>query len=281
MALRVGPMHPVTRRVSRRLVAWGAALLVTLVAAAPARAQVSTFDLSGTVSDDQGGVLPGVTVTVRNEETGISRSAVTDSAGLYYFAALPPQGTWELSAELAGFGTQRRSGLRFSANTKAIVNLALSVGGLAETVTVVAEQQLLDTGSAMVALRVTNEQIRELPLVGRDFLDLALMGAGVSDVASGAPAGAHGADDQRHLFALYRVSARRLRQHARPARRAESRRVDRRHLRVQRADQSVLRRVRPVDVGHRVGDHQERHQPVQRQRFPLRPARAPGTRATG
>ena len=81
MAVRVGPMSPVRRCVSRRLAVWCAALVVALVAAAPARAQVSTFDLSGTISDDQGGVLPGVTVTARNEETGTTRSAVTDAAG--------------------------------------------------------------------------------------------------------------------------------------------------------------------------------------------------------
>jgi hypothetical protein len=167
-----------------------AAALLVGVAAGPVAAQVSTFDLSGTVTDAQGGVLPGVNVTVRNEETGSTRSAVTDAAGLYYFAALPPQGSWEIAAELSGFGTQRRSALRFQANTKPVVNLVMSVGSVAETVTVVGQQQLLDTGQAMVALRVTTEQIRELPLVGRDFLDLALMGAGVSDVASGAPAGA-------------------------------------------------------------------------------------------
>ena len=94
------------------------ALALTLVPLSPASAQVSTFDLSGTVKDDQGGVLPGVTVTVRNEQTGTTRAVVTDQVGLYYFAALPPQGTWALSIELTGFTTQRREGLRFAANTK-------------------------------------------------------------------------------------------------------------------------------------------------------------------
>ena len=70
------------------------ALVVAVLPMASAEAQVSTFDLSGTVKDDQGGVLPGVTVTVRNEETGLTRTVVTDQVGLYYFAALPPQGTW-------------------------------------------------------------------------------------------------------------------------------------------------------------------------------------------
>src|SRR5690606_30685852 len=88
-------------------------LLLTAASITHASAQVSTFDLSGTVRDDQGGVLPGVTVTMRNEATGVNRMVVTDAAGQYYFAALPPQGTWSLTMELSGFSTHRREGLRF------------------------------------------------------------------------------------------------------------------------------------------------------------------------
>jgi outer membrane receptor protein involved in Fe transport len=165
------------------------ALVLALLPIASVEAQVSTFDLSGTIKDDQGGVLPGVNVTVRNAETGLSRTVVTDQAGLYYFAALPPQGTWSLTVELTGFTTNRREGLRFAANTKPIINVSLAVGNLTETVTVVGEAALLDTGQAMKAMSITQEQIAELPLVGRDFLDLALMGSGVSDVATGAVAG--------------------------------------------------------------------------------------------
>ncbi|HUE90159.1 MAG TPA: TonB-dependent receptor [Vicinamibacterales bacterium] len=157
---------------------------------ANAAAQVSTFDLSGTVRDAQGGVLPGVTVSVRNEETGVSRVVVSDEAGSYYFAALPPQGSWALSFDLAGFSPQRRTGLKFAANTKPVINATLTVGALEETVTVVGDRVLLDTGQAMLALRVSEEQIQELPLIGRDFLDLALMGSGVTEVATGAVAGA-------------------------------------------------------------------------------------------
>jgi outer membrane receptor protein involved in Fe transport len=170
-----------------QIVCLAVALLGALIS--PGEAQVSTFDLSGTVKDDQGGVLPGVSVTVRNEETGVTRTAVTDAVGLYYFAALPPQGSWNLVVELTGFTTHRREGLRFAANTKPIINVNLSVGSLTETVTVVGETALLDTGQAMKALSISQEQIQELPLIGRDFLDLALMGSGISDVATGAVAG--------------------------------------------------------------------------------------------
>jgi hypothetical protein len=166
------------------------ALFIGHVSFGAAAAQVSTFDLSGTVRDDQGGVLPGVTVTARNEQTGFTRTVVTDEVGLYYLAALPPQGIWTVTFELGGFTTQRRDGLRFAANTKPVLNIALSVGSLEETVTVVGDRVLLDTGQAMLALSISQEQIQELPLIGRDFLDLALMGSGVTDVATGAVAGA-------------------------------------------------------------------------------------------
>src|SRR3954467_8319572 len=70
------------------------------VSATPLRAQVSTFDLSGVIKDEQGAVLPGVTVTMRNEATGLTRSVASGVNGNYYFANLPPQGTWELTTDL-------------------------------------------------------------------------------------------------------------------------------------------------------------------------------------
>src|SRR5262245_42323381 len=90
----------------RRLRILGVALALALAPLSRAQAQTSTFDLSGTVKDDQGGVLPGATVTARNEQTGTVRTVVTDQTGLYYLAALPPQGSWDLSVELSGFTTQ-------------------------------------------------------------------------------------------------------------------------------------------------------------------------------
>ena len=152
----------------------------------------------------------------------------------------------------------------------------MSVGSVAETVTVVGEQQLLDTGQAMVALRVTTEQIRELPLVGRDFLDLALMGAGVTEVATGAPAGA----TARPSAAAYsRYTAYQL----------DGFGNTRDQHGVQKADVSLdaisefsvltnqfSAEYGTVDVGDRLGHHQERHQPLQRQRLPLRAARLVG-----
>lgn len=157
--------------------------------AAPLAAQVSTFDLSGVIKDPQGGVLPGVTVTMRNESTGLARTVVTDTNGVYYFANLPPQGTWELSIELVGFAPQKKSKLEFYADSKPILNITLAVASVQESVTVVSEAPLVDTAQATLGMSINKELIAELPLNGRDYLDLALLGSGVSDVGADNVAG--------------------------------------------------------------------------------------------
>jgi Carboxypeptidase regulatory-like domain/TonB dependent receptor len=176
--------HPVARILAMAVFAIG-----LTCAAAPVVAQVSTFELSGVIRDEQGGVLPGVSVTVRNEATGVTRTVVSDANGRYYFANLPPQGTWELSTELAGFRSFKQGSLDFYSGSKPVMNLTLSVGELQETVTVIQEAPIVNTGQATIGLTVNKDQIAELPLNGRDYFDLALLGSGVSDVGSDNVAG--------------------------------------------------------------------------------------------
>src|SRR5205807_3371214 len=91
-------------------------ILAVVIQPLAARADITRFDLSGTIRDNTGGVLPGVTVTLKNVDTGFARTIVTDSDGRYTFNAVPPTGKWRLSAELQGFQTQVRDGLEFQAN---------------------------------------------------------------------------------------------------------------------------------------------------------------------
>src|SRR5882762_4116874 len=112
-----------------------AVIVCLLIAPAAVRADITRFDLSGTITDATGGVLPGVTVTLNNADTGFNRSTVTDSEGRYSFNAVPPTGKWSLSAELQGFAPQHREGLEFLANTKPAMNFQLGVGTLQEAVT--------------------------------------------------------------------------------------------------------------------------------------------------
>jgi hypothetical protein len=157
--------------------------------AVPLAAQVSTFDLSGVIKDEQGGVLPGVTVTMRNEATGLARTVVSDSNGVYYLANLPPQGTWELTTILAGFASHKQTKLEFYADTKPVLNIKLGVAAVQESVTVMTEAPLVDTAQATIGMTINKELIADLPLNGRDYLDLALLGSGVSDVGADNVAG--------------------------------------------------------------------------------------------
>src|SRR5580765_6634521 len=143
-----------------------------LAVATSLRADVTRFDLSGAVTDASGGVLPGVTITLKNADTGSSRSTVTDAQGRYSFAALNPTGKWTLSVELPGFAPQNREGLEFQANTKPEINFQLSVGGVQETVTVQASSPLIRTRESELSTILGAKQVEELPTNGRNFLSL-------------------------------------------------------------------------------------------------------------
>lgn len=157
---------------------WG--LLLT---ASAAFAQVSTFDLSGVVLDESGGVLPGATVTLTNDDTGLRRSVVSNESGRYVFAGMP-RGPYTLTVALQGFSTYRREGLVYLANTKPVLNVTLSIGSVEETVTVTGEAPLIDTRQAQIGLSVDERQIAELPLESRDYLDLVTIASGVNPASS-------------------------------------------------------------------------------------------------
>lgn len=161
-------------------------LLLALVGlAADAVAQSTTATISGSVRDAQQAVLPGVTVTVRNVDTGLTRTIITDNSGVYRFSALPV-GRYELDAELAGFSKYSRTGLTLSLNQEAVIDIALSLASLEETISVTAESPILNTTNAEVGVRFDSTKVAELPVGNtRDVFSLALQAAGVSQLGSG------------------------------------------------------------------------------------------------
>ncbi len=173
-----------TRSPGLTLVAVLAVFLVAGPCAPPARAQVSTFDLSGTVTDESGAVLPGCTVTLSNVKTGLSREAVTDERGRYHFAALPPVGEFSLKVALASFASQERGGLVFGANSAPVIDFALSLASVAETVSVLAEAPILETRKSELSVTVDQKKIETMPLNGRNYLDLAQLSSGVHSAAA-------------------------------------------------------------------------------------------------
>src|SRR6266516_583034 len=116
----------------RCLLAPAAAIAILLsLGGAPCAAQIATATVSGTVRDDTGAALPGVTVTVKSVATGVTRSATTDSAGRYLISTLTP-GEYELRAELANFKTTVRTGVVLSVGGTTETDITMSLGQRAE-----------------------------------------------------------------------------------------------------------------------------------------------------
>ena len=160
-------------------------LAAALIVATPllAQTETTTGSINGVISDNTGGALPGVTVTATNTQTGLSRTAVTESDGTYTIPQLPP-GTYRVNAELAGLGTARRTGVSILLGSSTKVDVKLQPQ-LAETITVTADSPVVDTTDATAGEAVTQREIENLPILGRDFKDLILLTPGVTTAFGG------------------------------------------------------------------------------------------------
>src|SRR5438876_6175898 len=139
----------------------------------------ATAQISGTVRDQSGAVLPGVEVTATQTDTGIARSVVTNETGSYVLSNLAT-GPYKLEAALPGFRTFVQNGIVLQVNASPVVNPTLEVGQVSEQVEVQANAALVETRSVGVGQVVENERILELPLNGRNVTDLiTLSGAAV------------------------------------------------------------------------------------------------------
>ena len=110
-------------------------------------AQAGTASLRGTVTDDQGGALPGATVTASSSATGASRTTVTDAGGVYQLLALPP-GAYDVKVELSGFRTAVRQQVTLAVDSSSKLDMTLQIGSLSETVNVTTEVSPLNTTDA-------------------------------------------------------------------------------------------------------------------------------------
>lgn len=143
----------------------------------------TTGDINGRVVDPSGEALPGVTVTAVNTGTGLTRVAASDQQGLYTIALLPP-GTYNVMAELAGLGQTRRDNVVVRLGTATNVRLTLSPT-VAEEIVVTAEAPVIDVTEAGATSSVSEQQIENLPILGRDFKDLVLLTPGVTEAFGG------------------------------------------------------------------------------------------------
>jgi hypothetical protein len=155
----------------RRHLIIGVAIFVLPVAGYGQEATVS-----GTVTDSTGGVLPGVTVTAVHEASGNTFLAVTDERGGYRLAVRT--GVYRLVGELAGFATVTRAGLELLVGQQAVVNLQMLPAAVQETVTVTGEAPLVDMTSSMLGSNIDPRQMSELPVLGRNWMALAMLAPG-------------------------------------------------------------------------------------------------------
>jgi hypothetical protein len=145
----------------------------------PAAAQVSTGEFSGTVVDASGASVAGAKVVATNAETGVSREVSTDAAGSYVLTLLPP-GTYNLSAESPGFRRVVQSSVPLQVNQRAEVNFRLQIGQVNETIEVAAAPLLLESESSSLGSVIAEQFVGELPLNGRNFVQLAILSPGVN-----------------------------------------------------------------------------------------------------
>jgi hypothetical protein len=146
-----------------------AVVLMLGPALARAQSQATTAEINGRVVDAQGGVLPGVTVTATNPETGYTRTAVTNEEGVFVLPLLPP-GVYEVTMELSAFGTFKQM-VRSTVGATTTLNPTLQLAGVQEQVTVRAEAPVIETNAPVRTTTVGEEAIDNLPINGRRFQD--------------------------------------------------------------------------------------------------------------
>ena len=185
-------------------------VLFSAPAFVPIAAAQTAATIGGTVDDQNRSALPGVTVTARNLETALQRSAVTGVEGRYVIPGLPP-GSYEVRAELSGFKPHIRRPLQLTIAQALVLNITLEVGGVTEEVTVTGQTPVINTSSGELSYLVESDAIEQLPLNGRNYTDLALLQPGVlafphrdggSVVAHGLGMSVNGQDPRSNVYLL-------------------------------------------------------------------------------
>ena len=177
------------------------ALALTFIPVARLFGQVTGATLSGTITDTSGAIVPGAQVVIENRSTDVTRKSVTDKDGLYIAPNLLP-GSYEVTVTATGFATAARTGITLNVGGNVVIDIQMKVGQLAEHVEVDETAPILQLGSSELSAVVDATTVRELPLNGRSWTDLATLQPGVtlirssSNPASGADRGEHGFGSQ-------------------------------------------------------------------------------------
>ncbi len=166
--------------------------------------QSATAEFNGSVVDQSGAVLPGTNITLTEESTGLVREVVSTGTGRFVIPAVPP-GVYTIKAELSGFQTQTRAGVRILVGQAVTLTFTMPVGGLTDQITVTGEAPLIEVTQTTLGSNLTTEDIENLPTQGREMLSLMQMIPGLTpqlDAGNfeGTTYSANGRETQSNLF---------------------------------------------------------------------------------
>jgi hypothetical protein len=167
----------------RKILSSLAVLIMIFTCQLAIHAQTPTGNLNGTVVDPSGALVPGATVTVRNNATGLERTATTNNNGQFNIAALPP-GTYTVTVEGAGFKRAVAPNVVVEVSQTAEISVAMELGLASETVTVTAAQEVINSTTPNISNTISTRQVADLPLTGRNPLELAGLQAGIGVIGS-------------------------------------------------------------------------------------------------
>lgn len=169
-------------------------LIATVIITVPQRApaQVAGASLSGTIMDQSGATVPNAQVVVTDVNTGVSRTVTSTSAGLYTAPNLLP-GVYKITVTAPGFNTEEHTGITLTVGADQVIDVRLQVGQVSQTVQVTGEAMNVELASSSISAQVNATTVRELPLNGRSWTDLATLQPGVNSIEN-QPSFASGSD---------------------------------------------------------------------------------------
>jgi hypothetical protein len=179
------------KRLYKALGAATAALLIVIILVSGVSAQTAGGTILGKVTDVTGAILPGVAITIKNSETGITRALLTGETGVYNAANLQP-GTYQITAEMPAFSVGMKKDIAVNVGGEVAIDFQLKIASVSSAVDVTAEESRVDLIASTVNRTVDGSTIRELPLNGRDWVQLATLEPGVTAISSGGSGGRNG-----------------------------------------------------------------------------------------
>jgi hypothetical protein len=177
------------------------ASIAILIASTSAWAQAPTGQISGSITDPSGAVIAGAAVVATNTATNVRRETASNQDGLFQLPALPP-GIYTLQVEAKGFPKQSREGLALQVGQVAEINFAMQIGNVAETIQVTGGAPVLQSETAELGTVIENRRIVDLPLNGRNYLQLASLAPGATTNGPASSQGQQRMGGARNSFSL-------------------------------------------------------------------------------